>query len=181
MPWVQERPQPDLAGTAEPLQGATALLSLALREVTQAGADVGPALARRLGIRPLDCAAMEHVMTGRLGPAELSARLGISTGSGTELVDRLERSGHLVRERHPHDRRRVALRATESTVADVLAALSPLLVAINALAADFTPDEQETITRYLREAARRLRDYAHPAAPPSTSGGVSTSQWPARG
>lgn len=104
-------------------------------------------------------------MTSGLGPAELSARLGISTGSGTELVDRLERSGHLVRVRHPNDRRRVALQPTESAVADVLAALGPLLAAINELAADFTRDEQDTIMRYLREAARRLRDYAHPAAP----------------
>ena len=165
MPWMQERAQQPLAVPTEPHQGAAALLSLALREVTEAGAEVGPALARRLGIRPLDCSAMEHVMASRPGPAELSTRLGISTGSGTELIDRLERSGHLVRERHPSDRRRVALRPTESAVADVLAALGPLLAAINELAADFTPDEQETITRYLHEAARRLRDYAYPAAP----------------
>ena len=109
-------------------------------------------------------------MTGGdcLGPAELSARLGISSGSGTELVDRLERSGHLLRERHPHDRRRVALRPTESAVTDVLAALGPLVAAVDELADEFTPDEQETITRYLRAAARRLLEFAHPTP---TSGG----------
>ena len=113
-------------------------------------------------------------MTGGdcLGPAELSARLGISSGSGTELVDRLERSGHLLRERHPHDRRRVALRATESAVADVLTALSPLLAAVAELADDVTPDEQETITRDLREAARRMLEFAHPPTAPTSGGGT---------
>ena len=167
MAWVEDSGQPELVDQSEPLQGSAPEVSRALRQVTRAGADVERELARQLGIRPLDCVAMEHVMTGResLGPVELSTRLGISTGSGTELVDRLERSGHLRRERHPHDRRRVALRPTESAVAGVLTALAPLIADLDQIAGDFTPAEQEAITRYLREAAHRLRDYAHPAAP----------------
>jgi DNA-binding MarR family transcriptional regulator len=94
-------------------------LSWLLRAVIRASAEVDDDLARRLKLRPLDYAAMNHVMTSHqpLGPAELSARLGISTGSGTELVDRLERSGHLHRRRHPSDRRRVSLHPTETAVA----------------------------------------------------------------
>jgi len=160
---VSERRQPDLGEQPEPRQGLAPELSRALRQVNRASAAVDQELARRLGIRPLDCAAMEHVMTGRegLGPGQLSALLGMSTGSGTELVDRLERSGHLRRERHPHDRRRVALTPTDTAVADVLAALDPLFTSINQLAQDFTPAEREAITRYLREAARRMLDFAH--------------------
>lgn len=137
-------------------------MSWALREVNRAAADAEQALARRLGMRPMDYAALGHVMTARepLGPAELSSRLGISTGSATELADRLARAGHLERHAHPMDRRRVALRATEPAIGRVLGALAPLFDDVDALTADFTAAEQEVVVRYLRAAAQRLRSYA---------------------
>lgn len=136
-------------------------LSWALRAVVRASTDVDRELARRLGLRPLDYAAMNHTMTSAdpIGPAELSTRLGISTGSGTELVDRLERAGHLRRERPPGDRRRVSLRPTDTAVAKILDELSPLFDDLDALAAQFTPAEQTAIQRYLRAAQQRLNDY----------------------
>jgi hypothetical protein len=97
-------------------------VSWALRNVNRAGAEVDHALAQRLRLRAIDYAALGHVMEqpGRLGPGELSTLLGISTGSGTELVDRLERAGHLLRHRHPQDRRRLVLDATDSATGQVL-------------------------------------------------------------
>lgn len=140
-------------------------LSWALRELNRAAADIDHELAGRLRMRPLDYAAMGHVMNApsALGPAELSARLGISTGSATELVDRLERAGHLRRRRDERDRRRVALEPTESAVASILGELGPLFAALDALADDFEPQEQEAITRYLRTAAQRMRAFADTA------------------
>ena len=105
---------------------------------------------------------MQHVMDApdAIGPAELIGRLGISTGSGTELVDRLEAAGHLARHRHPQDRRRITLQATEKTVTSIVEELSPLLADMEALAAEFSPSEQEVIARYLRSAAGRMRHFA---------------------
>ena len=136
-------------------------VSWALREVNRAAAEVDLALARRLDLRVLDFAAMGHLMSAPtpLGPAELSVRLGISTGSATELVDRLEQAGHLKRHRDARDRRRVDLQPTESAVRDILGELGPLFTALDALADDFTPGQQEAITRYLRAAAQRMNTY----------------------
>lgn len=138
-------------------------LSWALRAVVRASVEVDRALAGRLELRPLDYAAVNHVMTSPhpLGPAELSERLGISTGSATELVDRLEAAGHLRRDRHPTDRRRVALTPTDGAVGQVLRTLGPLLADLDALARDFTPAEQDAIRRFLGRAEQRLLDYAH--------------------
>ena len=164
---MAERTQPDRVEQAERARLSAPELSWALRAVNRANAEAEAELARRLGMRPLDYAAMGHVLTSAepLGPADLSARLGISTGSATELVDRLERGGHLRREPHPHDRRRVTLRATEPAVARVLETLTPLFTAIDALAEQFTPDERDAIARYLRATAHHLHDYAHPGEP----------------
>lgn len=155
-------------------------VSQALREVTFAAAQVDRALTRALHLRPTDYAALGHVMTAPEppGPAELAARLGISTGSATELVDRLEHAGHLRRERHPADRRRLGLHATDTAVAEVLGALGPMFTGLTEVAAALTHAERETVTRYLRAAAERMNAFAdglprapprdaHPAPPPA--------------
>lgn len=136
-------------------------LSWALREVNRLAGDLDVELARRLRLRLLDSMALGHVMTADspLGPAELSARLGISTGSGTELVDRLERAGHLRRDRDARDRRRVSLIASPEAVGSLLGELAPLFASLDDLADDFTPDEQEAVIRYLSEAARRMTQF----------------------
>jgi DNA-binding MarR family transcriptional regulator len=133
----------------------------ALRDVNRAAAEVDRALARRLGLRPLDHAAMGHVMGAGspLGPNELSARLGISTGSATELVDRLERAGHLRRERDPRDRRRTGLQPTDAAVGQILGELAPLVTALDDLAGEFTGEQLDLVVRYLRRAAGLLRDH----------------------
>ncbi|MFF5494545.1 MarR family winged helix-turn-helix transcriptional regulator [Streptomyces aquilus] len=67
------------------------------------------ALADHLGLHPTDLQCLNlltleggPVTTGRI--AELT---GLTTGSATRLVDRLERAGYVVRERDAVDRRRV--------------------------------------------------------------------------
>lgn len=138
-------------------------LSWAVRELTRMAAEVDTHLARRLNLRPLDNTALDHVMMADepLGPLELSQRLGISSGSTTELVDRLERAGHLERRRDSQDRRRVSLHMTEPTVERVLVELRPLFDALDVAADQFTAEEQELIGRYLRSASQALRAYAH--------------------
>ena len=137
-------------------------VSWALRNVNRAGAQLDHALAQRLRLRAIDYAALGHVVEqpGRLGPGELSSLLGISTGSGTELVDRLERAGHLLRHRHPQDRRRLVLHATDSATGQVLAELAPLFRALDTLAADLGEQEARVVSRYLRAAAQRMHAYA---------------------
>lgn len=163
---VAEIPQ-DAVETRERALVVASELSWALREVNRLSAELDLELARRLRLRPLDSAALGHVMTSPtpLGPAELSVRLGISTGSGTELVDRLERAGHLERRRDDHDRRRVALHASPEAVGSVLGALAPLFGALDALDDDFTPEEQAAVARYLRAAADQIRRFVSEPPP----------------
>jgi MarR family transcriptional regulator, organic hydroperoxide resistance regulator len=150
----------DAVEQAERSRMAASEASWALRDANRAAAEVDQVLAGRLGMRPLDYAAMSHVLTGDgIGPNELSARLRISTGSATELVDRLERSGHLRRERGGRDRRRVGLRATDTAIGQILGELGPLFTALDGLADEFTEPELDAVVRYLRLAARSMRSY----------------------
>ncbi|GAA4769225.1 hypothetical protein GCM10023199_57730 [Actinomycetospora chibensis] len=105
---------------------------------------------------------MNHVLTAEppIGLFELGHRLGISSGSATELVARLERAGHLERRRDGHDRRRVALYLGEETLTRVLGELAPLFAAVDDAAEQFTEAELAVMGRYLRLVAERMRHFA---------------------
>ncbi|MFU8945391.1 MarR family winged helix-turn-helix transcriptional regulator [Mycetocola zhadangensis] len=61
--------------------------------------------AARLGLGPTDLIALGHrCLAGPLTPSELASRLGLTTGSITSLVDRVQGAGFLVREVNPHRR-----------------------------------------------------------------------------
>ena len=153
--------QPDPVERVERGRVSAQETSWALRDLTRAAIDVDYAVARRLGLRPMDYTALSHIFgnDGTLSPRHLSARLGISTGSATELLDRLESRGHIERHRSVDDRRRVTLTPTPSAVEEVLSELSPIIAELDDLAADHTPAEREVISRYLRRAAQVMRQF----------------------
>ena len=53
---------------------------------------------------------------GHRTPKELAQNLGMTTGSATAMIDRLEEAGLLNRGPHPHDRRRLLLHLTPAAV-----------------------------------------------------------------
>ena len=138
-------------------------LSWLLRMNHLTAEEVDRALGTRMGLRPLDYEAMGAILDSEsspIGPVELGHRLGISTGSATELVDRLERAGHVVRERSTHDRRRVLVTPHPRAVQRVIGELSPMLADLDRLATGFSPAEQEVIGRYLRAATQVIATHA---------------------
>lgn len=140
--------------------------TLALRALGTAGTEASLALARRMVMHPTDLAAMSHIAyaASPLGPRELSARLGITPGAMTDVVDRLEAAGHLLRRRDTADRRRVQLVPTEAANEQVRAQLAELLDALDAITADFTPTERTAIQRYLVGAVAAYRRFADDTA-----------------
>jgi DNA-binding MarR family transcriptional regulator len=100
-------------------------------------------LARRLGL------GVTYVIAwhGVAGAGRVGDRLGMRSASATALVDRLEAAGHVQRQPHPSDRRRL-LADLEEPAADHEEA-----------AADLSPDQQEAVARYLERVAHALHTY----------------------
>src|ERR1041384_7613970 len=61
-------------------------------------------------LHPTDMTALNLIMTTPMTPGSLAKALNLSASATTSVLDRLERAGHVVRERDPEDRRRVELR-----------------------------------------------------------------------
>ena len=138
-------------------------VSWSLRAVNRAAAELDRAFASHLSLSPLEYSAIDHIMSSEadpIGPVELATRIGISPGSATEMVDRLERSGHVSRQRGAEDRRRVLVTVRPQAVERILGDLDPLFADLDRLADEFSPDEQRAIQKYLREATHLLARHA---------------------
>ena len=126
-------------------------ITFVLRRLQTAMGDAEAALARRLEVGPTDLEAMTHLtFAGEpIGPRELSGRLGITPGATTELVDRLERAGHLERRRDTVDRRRVQLHPSPAALARVADELAPLIAALERVADGLDAHDRAVVAHYL--------------------------------
>jgi DNA-binding MarR family transcriptional regulator len=152
---------PDEIESRERTRWAAAEPTWALWEVMRAATDAGYALAERMGLPYNDVRALGILTESEeaLGPVELGHRLGMRSASATELVDRLEASGHVRRVRHPRDRRRVILEVTESGWHAVMAELGPLLAGFDRVADGLGPEGSAAVVAYLRAIAAEQRAY----------------------
>jgi DNA-binding MarR family transcriptional regulator len=71
-----------------------------------------------LGVNRTDLRCLEILGTqGPVTPSVLGPALGLTTGSVTAMLDRLEKLGYLTRSPDPSDRRKVVVRITEEAAA----------------------------------------------------------------
>lgn len=95
-------------------------LSLAARHYTASYALFNQALADYFGMHPTDvqCLNLLSLERGPVTTGRIADLTGLTTGSATRLVDRLERAGYVTRERDPGDRRRVLVTTVPGRMAE---------------------------------------------------------------
>jgi len=153
-----------------------------LVELLQAYADeagrLGHAFAAGQGLHRTDAQALLAVLRAEragaaLTPGRLGEEVGLSSGATTAAVDRLERLGHLHRVRDDVDRRRVTLHHDPAGADVGRAWFGPLAARLDAVVADYSPDELALVTRFLGDvvdAVARHRAEMAPTAPPAEGG-----------
>ncbi|MEU9227929.1 MarR family transcriptional regulator [Streptomyces massasporeus] len=129
-------------------------LSMESRRYLAAYVLFNQALADHLGLHATDvqCLSLLTAEPGPLTVKHIADMTGLTTGSATRLVDRLERGGYVARTPDQQDRRRVLVTPVPERVARVAAVWDDLGVAWQALLDDHTEDELEVITRHMRQA-----------------------------
>lgn len=84
----------------------------------------------------------------------------------TALLDRLTERGRVVREAHPSDRRRVALRLTPNAHAEALVHIRPMVAEIRDLASRLSPDERRTVGLFTDDLTEIVRRHAERSEQP---------------
>jgi DNA-binding MarR family transcriptional regulator len=115
---------------------------------------LGAEFATMHRLHPTDLRALIHLLDAaragtRATPGWLGARLRLNSASTTELVDRLERAGHVRRVRDTQDRRRVVIVVEEQAVALGWSFFGPLISQLVTSMRAFSEADLETVQRFL--------------------------------
>ncbi|BBX66117.1 hypothetical protein MSAS_52910 [Mycobacterium saskatchewanense] len=149
------------------------LISADLREISTESDQIGRLFAVSQDLRPNDFRALLHIMVaetaGRpMTSGDLSQRMGLSGSAITYLVDRLIESGHLRRDSHPDDRRKVILRHGDSALATARSFFSPLSTHTRAALQHFPDEDLLAAHRVFAGLIAAMRDFqnelGHPHA-----------------
>lgn len=108
-------------------------------------------LARLLGVNGTDLRCLEILLGSEdaAAPSLLATRLGLTTGSVTTMLDRLEGLGYLTRGPHPTDRRKTIVRATARVAQRVYNLMGPFLEDSKAVLALYNSDQLELVADFL--------------------------------
>ncbi|MGW4531387.1 MarR family winged helix-turn-helix transcriptional regulator [Nocardia sp. NPDC004340] len=112
------------------------------------------AIADKLGLHPTDlqCLSLLTAESQPLTVKQIADMTGLTTGSATRLVDRMERGGYVTREADPEDRRRVLVTPVPEAVARITATWDDLGEGWEAMLSDHTDAELEAIIAHMRKA-----------------------------
>ena len=122
----------------------------ALRRVNAQFVLLSDTVARRVGLHPTDLQCLDLLrMAGPVTASTLAARVGLTTGAMTAVIDRLERAGLVRRERVEQDRRVVMVHVVRATVRPIEALYKPLGEQMVEVDRTFSPAQLATVLAYL--------------------------------
>lgn len=158
-------------GRADERLSRESLISADLRELTAESEQIGQLFAATHKVRPTDFRALLHIMVaetaGRpITPGELGQRMGLSGAGITYLVDRLIESGHVRREAHPSDRRKLTLRYAQRGLDTARAFFTPLQQHTHRALAELSDDDLDTAHRVFTELVSAMQRFRSELDPP---------------
>ncbi|MFE6614534.1 MarR family winged helix-turn-helix transcriptional regulator [Amycolatopsis sp. NPDC057786] len=131
------------------------LLVLLLRQLTVESDRFAEMFGEAHGLHRTDLNALAVIMdAARMGdpmsPSRLASALHLSASATTAVLDRLERAGHLYRDRSATDRRKVELRMHEQARRIGAEFFQPLGERYAEAWRDMGEDERRAVARFLR-------------------------------
>lgn len=141
-----------------------------LRELQQLSEHLDRAhgeLKRDMGMNATDLATLRLLIQREqrglaTRPGLIAEHLGITTATATALIDRLTRSGHVLRKPDPEDRRARVVVLTEQARREFFANFSHHLRAMRGAVHGFTAEQMRTVNRFLAQLNESLGGMSTP-------------------
>lgn len=135
-----------------------------LRRYSSDAQHIGHAFANLHGLNATDLQALIAVMDAELAdqpitPGRLGEQLNLSSGSVTALIDRLERAGHIRRDRDTADRRKVFLHYADRGAELAMDFFRPLGRRTDEVMSGFTDDELAVVHRFMSAMSASMREH----------------------
>ncbi|MDL5598962.1 MarR family transcriptional regulator [Bacillus subtilis] len=149
---------PDPSEDPRNLQIASDVVGQQLQQIAILTRKAASHLGVVLGINQTDVAALEHLIAdGPLPPTELAVRLSVTTAGITQVIDRLERAGHVVRERQLNDKRRVLVCPVPESVAQAYRHIAPMLNGLSAVLGALDGEDRAVVEAFLGQVIEVYR------------------------
>ena len=128
-------------------------------------------VAARFGVHTTDLEVLDLIyLREQASAGELAAATGLTTGSVTALIDRLEKAGYVARHADATDRRKVIVRIRHDAIKPIKALYAPIQVKMFKLWSSFSAGELAVIADFLSRStalavacAEDIRRNAEPA------------------
>jgi DNA-binding MarR family transcriptional regulator len=118
------------------------------------------AIARKLGLNSTDSGCLSLLsIKGVSTPTELARYTGLTTGSTTAMLDRLEKAKFITRKPNPNDRRGVLIEINKKWPETVGPMVAGVQKAHAELIASYSDKELETIADFLTRFAKNVMEY----------------------
>jgi DNA-binding MarR family transcriptional regulator len=112
------------------------------------------AIGKKLGLNTTDFEGLDLIFfRGFAAPSELSRYTGLSSGSTTAMIDRLEQSGLVVRQSNPHDRRGTLVVINSEAAHNFRPLFTGVRLAQNELLDRYSRAELEILSDYFQRSA----------------------------
>jgi len=112
------------------------------------------AVGRILGINITDMKCLDIiVIRGSANPSQLAKLTGLSTGSTTAMIDRLEKKGLIERQHNPKDRRGTIIVLTQGAMNQLHLLFDSMAKAMERLVSGYSEEELETLSEFFRKVS----------------------------
>jgi DNA-binding MarR family transcriptional regulator len=146
------------------VESRAALLSdvtMAMRGVTSLSVLYHQMMAQRLGVNSTDLQCLERVAANReVTAGDLAKVTGLTTGSITTVIDRLEQAGFVSRHRDDADRRKVFVGATPAVKRQAEPLSTPMHDAIGEVLGRCGDDQLKFLSQILQELCDAVKKAA---------------------
>ncbi len=117
------------------------------------------AIGRKLGLNVTDSECLSLLsIRGISTPTELARYTGLTTGSTTAMLDRLEKAKFIRRKPNPKDRRGVLIEINQSSMVTVGPLVAGVQKAHGELIASYSTKELETIADFLMRFTKNVKE-----------------------
>src|SRR6201997_4777839 len=123
-----------------------------MRKSSAQGTIYGSAVAESAGISNSDMDCMDFLnFEGRMTAGRLAELTGLTTGAITGLIDRLEKSGYVRRERDESDRRKVFIAVVPETAARIGRLYVPMQQSMQKVWSRYSEEELRLLLRFAND------------------------------
>jgi DNA-binding MarR family transcriptional regulator len=117
------------------------------------------ATARRLGLNGTDSDCLSFLsIKGTATPTEIARYTGLTTGSTTAMLDRLEQAKFIARRPNPNDRRGIIIEISDKYRETVWPLVAGVQKAQSKLIASYTAEELITIADFLNRFSGNVKE-----------------------